>query len=228
MKIYLTWFKKPALVLLICCSLLPASLLSQQTELISKVYANDAEGVKGLIAAGTDLNEREEFYSMTPLIVACSSGKDEIAGLLIENGADIHLKASNGATALIMAANTSLGITKLLLSKGADIHARSGNGTGAFTNCIMGIISGKVGFELAELLLSEGAEIDEVNTTEYYGGYTPLFWAVDDNNEKLVTFLAEHGANVNAIANNGKTPLVLANEAGYESIARVLKANGAR
>jgi ankyrin repeat protein len=214
--------------LLVTGLLLPVTLLSQQSELLDKVRSNDLEAVKALVAAGVDLNEREEFYHMTPLILACNSNYTEVAKVLIEGGANIHLQADNGATALIMAAMNSLELTELLLAKGADINARSNNGTGAFTNCTMGIISGRVGYELAELLLAKGAEIDELNTTDFYSGYTPLFWAVYDNNESLVKFLIEHGANVNATAKNAKTPLSLATESGYENIAKLLKTKGGK
>lgn len=216
------------LSLIIPALLLPSTLLSQQAEVFNKVYAKDLEGIKKLIAEGADLNVREDFYSMTPLLMACNSNYEEVAKVLIEGGADIHLKASNGGTALLFAAMRSKELTKLLLSKGADITARSDNGSGVITNCTMGIISGRVDYELAELLLSKGAEIDEVNTTEYYGGYTPLFWAVNDNNQQLVSFLIEHGADVNATANNGKTPLAIATEGGHEAIADLLRSNGAR
>ena len=76
--------------------------------------------------------------------------------------------------------------------------------------------------------MSKGAETEELNTSDYYGGYTPLFWAVDENKEALVKFLIDHGANVNAKANNGKTPLAIASEAGYETVAKLLKTKGAR
>ena len=214
--------------LLVAGLLLPVTLLSQKSELLDKVRSNDLEAVKALVEAGVDLNEREEFYNMTPLILACNSNYTEVAKVLIDGGADIHLRADNGATALIMATMNSKEITELLLSKGADIHARSNNGTGAFTNCTMGIISGRVGYELAELLLAKGADIDELNTTDFYSGYTPLFWAVYDNNEPLVSFLIEHGARVNARAKNELTPLSLASEAGYKAIEALLISRGAR
>jgi uncharacterized protein len=211
------------LLLLLAGLWMPAKLLSQQSELFSKVSSNDLEGVKALVATGADLNQREEYYNMTPLMWALNSNYTDMAKLLINEGADIHLKACNGATALLQAAMRSYEVTELLLSKGADITTRSDKGTGAFTNCTMGIISGWVKTDLAELLLSKGAEINELNTTSCYGGYTPLFWAVEDNNETLVKFLVDHGANVNASANNGKSPLDIANGAGYESIIKLLK-----
>lgn len=227
MKTYLNSTKCIIVIFILAGLTLPGPLLSQQSDLFSKVNANDLEGVKTLVAAGADLNQREEFYNMTPLMWALNSNMIDMAVLLINEGADVNLKASNGATALLLAAGRSYEVTELLLSKGADIHARSDNGSGVITNCTMGIIKAWVKTDLAELLLSKGAEIDEVNTTEYYGGYTPLFWAVDDNNEALVKFFCDHGANVNATAKNKKTPLSIASEAGYESIAKLLKTKGA-
>ena len=216
------------LVLLLAELSLSATLLAQQSELFKKVTANDLEGVLTLIAAGADLNQREEFYNMTPLMWALNSNLNEMALLLIEEGTDVNLTANNGTTAMLLATMRSYEVTELLLSKGADIHARSDNGAGAFTNCTMGIIRGWVKTDLAELLLSKGADIEELNTSDYYGGYTPLFWAVDDNNESLVKFLVDHGASVNAKANNGKTPLAIANEAGYKSIVKLLNAKGGK
>lgn len=95
------------------------------------------------------------------------------------------------------------------------------------TNCVMGIISGRVTIDLAEFLLAKGAEIDEVNTSDYYGGYTPLFWAVEDNNEELVSFLIHNGANVNAKSNKGQTPLSLAEKGGHTEIVKILQTNDA-
>jgi len=92
------------------------------------------------------------------------------------------------------------------------------------TNCVMGIISGRVNIDLAEFLLSKGADINEGNTTEYYGGYTPLFWAVEDNNKELVGFLIQHGAEVNIQSHKGQTPLSLAEKGGYAEIVEMLKA----
>jgi ankyrin repeat protein len=198
------------------------------TPLILAVTANNSEMVKLLISRGADINKKDKTYGFTPLMMALQSNYIPIARWLISEGADIKIKGNNEATALILAAMNSMEMVELLLANGADIKARSDNGSGVMTNCVMGIIRGSVTIELAEFLLEKGAEIDELNTSEYYGGYTPLFWAVDDNNKELVSFLVKNGANVNAISNKGKTPLSLAEEGGYDEIVEVLNASGAK
>ncbi|HDJ34276.1 MAG TPA: hypothetical protein ENF21_09305 [Bacteroidetes bacterium] len=198
------------------------------TPLALAITGNHPGMAKLLIDAGANINHRDKIYGYSPLMLALNSNYTELTKILIEAGADIHVRGNNGATALMVAAMNSQEMTELLLEKGADITARSDNGTGVFTNCVVGIISGRVTTGLAEFLLSRGAEVDEVNTTEYYGGYTPLFWAVEDNQEALVKLLVRHGANVNARAANGKTPLSIASEAGLTAIAEILKAAGAR
>jgi hypothetical protein len=48
------------------------------------------------------------------------------------------------------------------------------------------------------------------------------------NKEKLVNFLIQKGANVNAKANDGTTALSLASAEDHQNIVEILKANGAK
>jgi ankyrin repeat protein len=190
---------------------------------------NDVAMIKLLISAGADLNHRDKRMGYTPLMMALNGCNTEAAKTLIEEGADIKIEANDGTTALILACGCSEEIAKDLLDKGADIHAKTDRGMGVFTQCTnVGILREAVSYEFAEFLLSKGASVDETNTSEYYGGYTPLFWAVEKGDEKLVGFLIKHGANVNARSNKDKTPLSIATEAGNEKIIKLLKAAGAK
>lgn len=190
---------------------------------------SDIEMIKLLISAGTDINHQDKRSAYTPLMSALNGCKNDVAKILIEKGADINIKSNDGTTALILACGCSEEIARQLLEKGADIKAVTDKGMGVFTQCTgIGLSREAVSYEFAEFLLEKGANIDETNTTDYYGGYTPLFWAVEDNNKELVSFLVNHGANVNARSNKGKTPLSIANEAGYKEIAEILKSGGAK
>ena len=76
------------------------------------------------------------------------------------------------------------------------------------------------------LLVSSGAQLDNL---PYH--YTPLAYAAYQGNDRVVRFLIERGAKVNADAANGgtyvNTPLMMAAIQGHENIARVLLRAGA-
>jgi len=82
------------------------------------------------IAAGTDLNKKDDFGS-TALVIATTFGKTDIALALIAGGADLEVKGGDGSTVLHTAAFFGrTEIVKSLLAKGANIEARNDyNGT---------------------------------------------------------------------------------------------------
>jgi len=191
--------------------------------------AKDTEMMEVLLSAGANINHQDKRMGYTHLMMALNSCKPEAAKLLIEKGADIKLKGKDGSTALILACGCSEEIAKLLLERGADIYARTDRGMGVFTQCTnVGLMRDAVSYEFAEFLLSKGADIDEANNTGYYEGYTPLFWAIQNKDEELVSFLVKKGANVNAKSGKGKTPLSIATEYEFTKIAGILKKTGAK
>ncbi len=87
-----------------------SSLLAQQTdELFKKVMRNEIEAVKELISSGADINQQNEIYGHTPLIIASNYNYVDLAKLLISEGADINIRIKDGSTALIAAASNSPG-----------------------------------------------------------------------------------------------------------------------
>jgi ankyrin repeat protein len=204
----------------------PSNGLAQEPDaLLQSVMRNDIEAVRELLATGADIDQRNT-YGHTPLIIALNYDYPELARLLISEGADINIRGEDGATALIAAAGNSQELTELLLSKGADVQARMANGTGAFTQCINGILMERVPLALAETLLLHGADVDESPTAGEIQGYTPLMTAARNNHEALVRFLIEKGADVSAQAADGSTPLSLATGRGHQNIVDILKAAG--
>jgi ankyrin repeat protein len=198
-------------------------------ELYDKVVQNDIEAVKKLLAEGADINEKVEVGGagiMTPLLAACFYRYEDMAILLISEGADVNVETSRGETPLIGACYFSEKVARLLVSKGAEIN--SDHGTGAFTHCINGIMNEVAPISLAEFLLSEGANVDETDTSGPVAGYTCLMMVAGNNKPELVKFLVKNGANINAKAEDGATPLSMAIRENDAAMIKLLKDLGAK
>ena len=73
-----------------------------------------------------DYNAKGGEYNRTVLHEAAEQDKQEIAGYLIQHGAEVNTKSDNGDTPLLLAAyNTSVDLAKLLIEQGVgygDLH----------------------------------------------------------------------------------------------------------
>ena len=89
------------------------------------------DAIRQHINAGSDLNVKDE-YGSTPLIIATTFGKTEVALALIEAGADMEITTNEGATPLHIAAFfCRTEIVKALLDNGADKNALNNSGATA-------------------------------------------------------------------------------------------------
>jgi len=216
--------------LLITTDLFPQEDFGQDP-LYSATIKADIEGVKKALAEGADIN-RQTDNGYTSLMWACTYSSRpeyaEVAKFLIAEGADVNIRASDGTTSMLDAAENSEEITRLLLEKGADVKALRNDGRGIFTSVIFGILMDKVGIELAEFVLSKGADVNEAATSGDIESWAPIHYAVSNGKDDLVSFLVKNGADVNAKTKGGLTPLSLAQSNEYSGIAEILKAAGAK
>ena len=120
---------------LVASLLIAVSIMTSGTslagDLFDKVYQNDIEGVKKLLAAGADINEKTEVGgagTVTPLYIACNYYED-MAKLLISEGADVNSKTSKGETPLMAACYLSEEVARLLIAKGANVNAKAKDGS---------------------------------------------------------------------------------------------------
>ena len=92
----------------------------------------NTEAVRRHIAAGSALNERDQ-YGSTPLSIAITFGKIDVARALIEAGADLTTTDGYGSTPLQLAVFFGHPeLVQALLDAGADKHARNNSGATAF------------------------------------------------------------------------------------------------
>ena len=205
--------------------LVTPGLFAQNTTeapLIRAVLNNISE-VEKVLDEGADINQQDMWLCLTSSDEKCR----ETAKLLIDKGADVNIKAKNGSTALIEAAGNSYEIFKLLLTKGAEIKAKRNDQSGAFYQCMLGIIYYDYDhLEMAKYLLENGASVDEAPVSGGGEGSTPLIYAARANKPDIAKFLIENGANVNAKNKKDQTPLSLAE--GKPEMINLLKANGAK
>jgi ankyrin repeat protein len=172
-------------------------------------YACYAGITEKLIKYGANVNKRGKWYR-TPLHMVSDIYATEV---LIENGADVNAKDIYGDTPLHLAKNG--GIAEILIKNGADVNARD---TYGYTPLHLAKDCG-----IVEKLIKNGADVNAVGKM----GKTPLHkincdintLTSDTSDEKrnnrllktegfrIAEKLVRHGADINAVDENGRTPL---------------------
>ena len=183
----------------------------------------------------------------SPLMRAAEKGAVQEVRLLLDQGAPINQRGSQGRTALILAAGCSrqkageffhskrevehLSVMRLLLSRGADPNIQGVQHQTAIYEATSAFSGNPAG---VRLLLENGANPD---VPDIYGA-TPLLIACADGHEQLVDIFLQSGAYVNAQMTPTETeeyqkreyrysPLLCAARNGYTSIVKKLLQKGA-
>ena len=158
-----------------------------------------ASMIDRLLKAGADANAALTPSGDTALMMAARTGTPEAITVLLEAGANVNAKESwGGTTALMWAASEQhAAAVKLLLDHGADVNARSN---------FVAAANGR-GFEGR----TPAAPKAEQKVEEFASGWlTPLMFAAREGDLESARLLVRAGANVNAIAGDGKDALGLA------------------
>jgi len=127
-------------------------------------WSGDTEAVKEFLAAGVNVNEKDE-YGNTPLHRAAYYGHKEIVELLIAKGADVNAKTKGGRTPLREAAAYGhKEIAELLIANGADVNAKDVGGETPL-DAASGLFAGQQihhgHTEIADLLRKHGGKTGE-------------------------------------------------------------------
>lgn len=156
----------------------------------------------------------------TALHLASGRNRVEIAGLLLERGADFNQIDENGNSPFVIAcAKGHLEVIKLFLAHGANIELLNGFG---WTPLLVATHQNQT--RVAEFLIAQGANIN----AEYPNGRNALMAAAELGNESLVRLLMQMGADVNHTNVDGKTALMDAAVEGHTEVVRLLLQNGAK
>lgn len=193
------------------------------------ISVNKVGYVKRLIDRGANLEAESELGSMRALHLAADFGYPDIAGLLLQSGAESDALAANGETPLIVAARSgSASVVQLLIDHGAQLEIKED--TEGLTPLAMAALHGNL--DAASQLLDAGADIEATSKA----GRSVVFLACLFQSYKkigdgaLIRLLAERGADIDRKDDAGYTPLSYAltrPNVAYKYIADILRELGA-
>jgi len=170
-----------------------------------------ASMIDRLLKAGADPNAPLTAGGDTALMMAARTGKTDALRVLVEAGGNVNAKETwGGTTALMWAVSEGhVDAAKLLIGAGADVSARSNYVAAA---------NGR-GFEGRTPVASR----TDPKTEEFASGWlTPLTLAAREGDVEMARILVNAGADVNAVAGDGKTALALAIFNGNYDVASLL------
>jgi len=200
----------------------PDKKLLDQARLYLAVRDGNIEKIKALIANGADVNEKD-WRGYTPLHIAAMHNRKGIVEFLITNGANVNRKTSKKTKEdfpfdrefeylelmrKLFISETTVACTPL------HFAAKYGHRT------------------IAELLIENGAKIDEKNAQNW----TPLHYAALGGHTDIATLLLDNGAHIDKRASmmprdpqsqEGFAPLHCAAFRGHKEIAELLIDKGA-
>ena len=153
---------------------------------------------------GYDIAKANSSRSNTPLHWAARGNALETVRLLVERGADIHVKDDIGGTPLHYAAGwNALQVVRYLVERGVDIHANNDRGWTPLHHA-----ADENALEVVRFLVERGASIHV--QTSGASGMRPLHMAAHENAFKVVRYFVERGADIEAKDNHGITPVLWA------------------
>lgn len=212
--------------------------MSQQ--FFEAIRAGDRERVDALIASDFKLLAAKDEKGLGAYAAAKYSGRNEIAAILLEKGAELDIFAAcmagakervlkligenpelvnayshDGWTPLHLACFFGPGVAEALLTQGADVRARSRN---AMQNTPLHAAAAGRSRDAVRTLLEHGAEVN----ARQQGGWTALHAASQNGDVEMLRLLIVAGADVQIRAENQQNALDLALTKGHQAVVELL------
>ena len=184
------------------------------TPLLLAAVNGSAAMLDKLMQAGVDPNAALTKYGDTALMLAARTGEPSALKVLLDHGAKVNTQETWGDTTALMWAVSERhpSAAKMLVERGADVNARS-----KFVPSATGR-----GFEGATPVAAQSGQAAQ----EFSSGlFSPLMFAAREGDLESARVLVGAGADVNALAGDGKNALGIAIFNGNYDVASFLVDN---
>lgn len=184
--------------------------------------SGDLGQLKSYIEGGGDIEGRGEknwvsglyyYGGNTPLHMAVAGNRPQAVRYLLDQGADIEAKNSDGKTPLLLSAETgNIAIYDRLQARGAKTHITDKNGNTAVLLALQSLKDEhEKAFKTVQALIDRHADFSTGNRWQQ----TPLHLAAEYKLTAVTRLLVHQGADIQAINNKGESPLFSSLSGGY-------------
>ncbi|BBM84654.1 ankyrin repeat domain-containing protein [Candidatus Uabimicrobium amorphum] len=195
---------------------------SGMTALMFAILANHLSAVQLLVTNGADVNTQDRAGN-TPLMFTKSQ---EVCKFLIDHQANVNAKSKDGITSLMLATkNDNSEVVTLLLQHGANVNDDAQGMTALYS---------VKSVQVAKLLFDHGADITIVPKDRPSAFFRISFLCAFGDvrqfsrPQQILALFIEKGANIHELNRTKETPLMLAAQAGFDSIVQLLLKKGAK